>query len=162
MSDAVADTPEAPAKSRKLPLLLGALFSILGAGAGYYVVSSGLLDTTDNHGSTGTATEHPDALPDIAFVELDPILISLTGGKTARHLRFRAQLEVEAAFKGDVEHVLPRVTDVLNGYLRALSSADLEKPQALIRIRSQMLRRVQIVVGKGRVRDLLIMEFVLS
>ncbi|MDK3071686.1 flagellar basal body-associated FliL family protein [Sedimentitalea sp. JM2-8] len=162
MSDAVADTPEAVAKSRKLPLLLGVLFAILGAGAGYYIMSSGLLGVTDNHVLSGSATERPAALPDIAFVEVDPFLISLTGSETARHLRFRAQLEVEAASRDDVEHVLPRVTDVLNGYLRALNAHDLEEPQALIRIRSQMLRRVQIVVGKGRVRDLLIMEFVLS
>jgi flagellar FliL protein len=29
-------------------------------------------------------------------------------------------------------------------------------------LRAQMLRRVQIVAGEGRIRDLLIMEFVLS
>jgi flagellar FliL protein len=33
---------------------------------------------------------------------------------------------------------------------------------ALTRLRGQMLRRVQIVVGKDRVRDLLIMDFVLN
>jgi len=32
----------------------------------------------------------------------------------------------------------------------------------LLRLRSQMLRRVQVVTGEGRVRDLLIMEFVLN
>ena len=62
----------------------------------------------------------------------------------------------------EVETVLPRVTDVLNSYLRALELDDLRDPLALTRLRAQMLRRIQVVVGKERVRDLLIMEFVLN
>ncbi len=52
--------------------------------------------------------------------------------------------------------------DILNGYLRAVDVRDLEDPSALIRLRAQMLRRIQIVTGEGRVKDLLIMEFVLN
>jgi flagellar FliL protein len=162
MSDTVADPPADPPKSRKIPLIVGVILSILGAGAGFYAVSSGIVGAPKESESHAATNEHPEALPDISFIEIDPILISLNDTESIRHLRFRAQLEVEAAYRADVEYILPRVTDVLNGYLRALATTDLEKPQALIRIRSQMLRRVQIVVGKGRVRDLLIMEFVLS
>ena len=34
--------------------------------------------------------------------------------------------------------------------------------ERLVRLRAQMLRRVQMVTGEGRVRDLLITEFVLN
>jgi flagellar FliL protein len=51
---------------------------------------------------------------------------------------------------------------VLNGYLRAVDAADLEDPAALVRVRAQMLRRVQLVTGEGRVRDLLVTEFLLN
>ena len=57
---------------------------------------------------------------------------------------------------------MPRVLDVLNSYLRAVEVSDLEDPSALVRLRAQMLRRVQIVTGEGRVRDLLVTEFVLN
>ncbi len=57
---------------------------------------------------------------------------------------------------------MPRVVDVLNGYLRALEIQDIESAAALTRLRAQMLRRVQIVAGPGRINDLLIMEFVLN
>ena len=57
---------------------------------------------------------------------------------------------------------MPRIVDVMNGYLRALDAAELENPAALVRLRAQMLRRIQIVTGEGRVRDLLITEFVLN
>ena len=49
-----------------------------------------------------------------------------------------------------------------DGYLRALQTSDVENPSALARLRAQMLRRVQIVTGQGRVNDLLIMEFVIN
>lgn len=51
---------------------------------------------------------------------------------------------------------------MLNGYLRAVETSELEQRAALVRMRAQMLRRVQVVTGEGRVRDLLIMEFVLN
>jgi len=56
----------------------------------------------------------------------------------------------------------PRIVDVLNGYLRAVTFAEMADPNALARLRGQMLRRIQVVTGEGRVKDLLIMEFVLN
>jgi flagellar FliL protein len=57
---------------------------------------------------------------------------------------------------------MPRILDVLNSYLRAIDVASIEDPQAMARLRAQMLRRIQIVTGEGRVRDLLVTEFVLN
>jgi flagellar FliL protein len=57
---------------------------------------------------------------------------------------------------------MPRILDVLNSYLRAISFAMSKTPSAMARLRAQMLRRVQIVTGEGRVRDLLVTEFVLN
>lgn len=165
-----ATEPEPPAKSGKLPLLLALGLALAGAGGGYAVVSLGLLPLTgretaaeqgkpDQSGASGAA---PAALPDIAFVPLDTILITFGGQSAVSHLRFRAELEVAAAYAGEVESIRPRVVDVLNSYLRALDVAELANPAALARLRAQMLRRSQIVAGAGRVRDLLIMDFVLN
>ena len=56
----------------------------------------------------------------------------------------------------------PRVLDVLNSYLRVVEIDELSEPTSLLRLRAQMLRRVQIVTGEGRVRDLLITQFVVN
>ena len=159
MAETVTAGEETPQKRSKLPLLIG-LLMMLGLGGGaFYAVYSGLIlgapHAPEPHGET------PEALPEIAFVPLEPMVVSLSG-TAARHLRFSAQLEVPLAYKADVEHLKPRVMDVLNGYLRAVDVTELEDPSALIRLRAQMLRRVQIVVGEGRVRDLLVIEFVLN
>jgi flagellar FliL protein len=58
--------------------------------------------------------------------------------------------------------LMPRILDVLNTYLRAVDVRDLEQPAAIARLRAQMLRRIQVVTGEGRVRDLLITEFILN
>ena len=156
---------DAPPKASKLPLLVGLVLAVLGAGGGFFAVQSGLLGSDQ---SAEVHEEEPEAnsgdTPDVslAFVALDPLVISLQGASGRSHLRFSAQLEVPPAYAAEVEAIKPRVVDVLNGYLRAVEIATLEDPSALIRLRAQMLRRIQVVTGPGRVSDLLIMEFVLS
>ena len=99
---------------------------------------------------------------DLAFVPIEPMTVSVGGPSVRRHLRFRAELEVDPAGQADIEKLLPRVVDVLNTYLQSLSIAEIEDPSALLTLRSQMRRRIDLVVGGDRVHDLLVMEFVLN
>jgi flagellar FliL protein len=148
----------------KRGLLIGLVAAlVLGAG-GFYAAYSGLVGGPTEDGEVPAAA-HPapdTTLPDIAFIPLDPLVVSLGRGATNRHLRFSAQLEVPAAFEAEVRLLTPRVLDVLNGFLRAVDSRDIETPASLGRLRAQMLRRAKVVVGEDRVRDLLITEFVLN
>ena len=162
MADAaVTDEPQEK-KGSKLPLILGLVLAILGAGGGFYATSSGLLLSSESTVSEQPEAPKPLGTKDVAFVPMDPIAISLPASSPYRQLRFRGELEVDYQYRSDVETTLPRVVDVLNTYLRAVEVEDLEAPASLTRLRSQMLRRVQVVAGPGRVNDLLIMEFVLN
>jgi len=159
---AEADLPQdvAPKKRSNLPLLVGLILALALGGGGFYATWSGLLiGPAEGHGEDGHVVT---ALPDIEFVAIEPLVISLGPGAQSSHLRFTAQLEVDPAHTGEVTHLLPRILDVLNGYLRAVDMAELENPASLVRLRAQMLRRIQIVAGEGRVRDLLVTEFVLN
>ena len=104
----------------------------------------------------------PESLAGIAFVPLDTMVVSLGKDSGSAHLRFTAQVEVVDTATAEVTLLVPRILDVLNSYLRAIDVASIEDPQAMGRLRAQMLRRIQIVTGEGRVRDLLITEFVLN
>lgn len=159
--DAGAEAPQ-PKKS-KLPFLIGVVLMLLLGGGGFYAVYSGkvLPHAAKEDAASGHDAHEADPLPDIAYVPLEPLTISLKDAG-ARHLRFVAQLEVPKAYEADVEHLKPRVMDVLNGYLRAVDVHLLEEPTAMMRLRAQMLRRIRLVAGDGRVRDLLIIEFVLN
>jgi flagellar FliL protein len=168
MADVTADELEPEKKGGKLPLVIGLVLGLVGAGAGFYATTSGLIpvgasaDPQDETAQTEESSDYPAALPDIEYVDLTPIMITLSGDSTTHQLRFHAQLEVESKYFADVEKIRPRILDVLNGYLRALELSDLRDPLALTRLRGQMLRRIGIVAGKGRVRDLLVIEFVLN
>lgn len=168
MADVTADELEPEKKGGKLPLIIGLVLGLVGAGAGFYATTSGLIpigskaDAQDDKAMATETGDSPAALPDIEYVDLTPIMITLSGGDAIHQLRFHAQLEVEGKYFSDVEKIRPRILDVLNGYLRALELSDLRDPLALTRLRGQMLRRIGIVAGKGRVRDLLVIEFVLN
>jgi flagellar FliL protein len=159
MTDAADTADAAPARGRgKLGLILGLAAALALGGGGFYAIYSGLLDPA-------ALLRHEPAHPapaDVAFVAMDPIMVSLPPGASARHLRFTGQLEARPEHAAAVAQLMPRIVDVLNTYLRAVEPRDLEDPSALARLRAQMLRRVQVVTGEGRVDDLLVTEFVLN
>jgi flagellar FliL protein len=157
VSEATLD--DAPKKRSKKPLLIGVLLALLLGGGGFYAAWSGLLPGGGTH---DTAEAAPGPLQGIAFVPLETMVVSLGPDSGSEHLRFTAQVEVVDSAVEEVTLLKPRILDVLNSYLRAIDTAAIEDPQAMARLRAQMLRRVQIVTGEGRVRDLLITEFVLN
>lgn len=147
---------EAPAK-KKGGLLIGLLLAILGGGAAF-AYTSGMIGGKDGE----PKKEYAAYGTDLAFVPVDPMTVSLGDASERRFLRFRAELEVAAEYKSDIEKLLPRVVDVLNTYLQSLTLQDIEDPSSLLTLRSQMRRRVDLVVGGDRVHDLLVMEFVVN
>jgi flagellar FliL protein len=161
---AIEGEEEAPKKKSRKGLLIGVVLALLLGGGGFFAVYSGLIlgQEAEIAGAGAMEKEEVMDLPPVAFVEIDPLVISLGDGAANRHLRFRASLEVEPQYQEDVAKLVPRVLDVLNSYLRAVEMRDIEDPASLLMLRAQMLRRIQLVTGEGRVRDLLIMEFVLN
>ncbi|MDX1742011.1 MAG: flagellar basal body-associated FliL family protein [Ruegeria sp.] len=165
MTDATAEQAETPVKSGKYGMIIGLIFAVAGAGGGYFLTTSGMLPfggkPAMEHASGLDNAEPLKMLPKVDFIDLPPVIVSVDTGDS-RHLKFHAQLEVNSDFVDDVEKMKPRIMDVLNGYLRAVEMSDLEDSLALMRIRGHLLRRIEIVVGEGRVRDVLVMEFVLN
>lgn len=160
MADAEEPQDVAPKKSKK-PLIIGAVLALLLGGGGFYATFSGLILGHEDPAAAAVA-EQVSPLPDIAFVVVDPLVITLGTSDAGRNLRFSSQIEVPTPFVADVTLLLPRIKDVMNGYLRAIDPAMLDDPAMLLRMRAQLLRRIQMVTGEGRVRDLLVTEFVLN
>ena len=113
--------------------------------------------SSDAHGAPAAAHGNAGVAE---FVALDAITVNMGSRGESRHLRFSAQLEVTPGNATPVQHLMPRIMDVLNIYLRALDPREMEEPAALLRLRGQMLRRVQIVTGPGMVNDLLVLSLI--
>ena len=160
MATAEATLEEAPKKRSKKPLLIGLVLALVLGGGGFYATFSGMiLGGGEDHAEEEAM---PGPLMGVAFVPLETMVISLAPDSGSEHLRFTAQLEVVDSAAADVTTRTPRILDVINSYLRAIDTASIEDPHAMARLRAQMLRRIQVVTGDGRVRDLLITEFVLN
>lgn len=145
-----------------LPLLIGVVLALLAGAGGFWAVTKGPF----------APPEPPDVVEgpivagpppsDSIFVPLDPIVVTLGPAIAGRHLLFDAYLEVPPLHAEEVTRLLPRVLDVLNGYLRVIELAELADPTSLAVLRAQMLRRIQTVCGPGRVQDLLVTQFVVN
>lgn len=165
---------EPPKKKSKLPLIAGLVLALVLGGGGFYAVYSGMIlgggdDSHADAGGHGADDDHgapgghaAETLADVTFVPLQPLLVGLAMSDPPRQLRLEAHLEVTPEYAGDVQKMMPRIMDVMNSYLRAVEIHDLSEPAALLRIRAQLLRRIQVVTGEGRVQDLLVTTFLIS
>ena len=172
---------DVPEKKRGRALLIGVPLAFALSGGAFYAVYSGLISVPflddsaagTDAAASGTASRDaggpevleaarnaPFAMP--AFVPLEPLVISLGPDDGARHLKVVLSIEADPAQEEAVTAVKPRVADVLNTFLRAVEVSDIAEPAAMVRLRAQMLRRVQLVAPEGSVRDLLVQEFVLN
>ncbi len=164
MSEETEEEQEEPKKRSKLPLILALVLALGGGGGAFFAIYSGMI-LGGGHEDAAAADQEPHeefVAPDVAFVPLEPMVITMGAATENKHLRFTANLEVPSHQVENVTAVTPRVLDVLNNYLRALRMEDFEDPAALVRIRAQMLRRIQVITGPEAVRDLLITEFVMT
>lgn len=158
---AAADPTPAPVKRSKLPLILGLVLALAGGGGGFVAVQTGLLAGGADEEHAEEAQILPPIAP-VAYVAIDPLIVTLPRSSGRQYLRFVVQLEVAPEHLAEVEAIKPRIIDVMNGYLRAVAPADFEGQGVLEPLRAQLLRRIQVVTGEGRVRDLLIQEFLLN
>lgn len=152
-----------------VPLLIGVILAILGGGGGFWAVTSGPLasesaaeDMAEEDGDGEDEHVEDMAPTDVAFIELETLVITLGAGQSNRNLIFTAALEVEPEHVDEVTQLTPRVLDVLNSYLRVIAISELSEPTSLARLRAQMLRRIQVVTGSGRVHDLLVTQFLVN
>lgn len=157
-----ADAP--PKKGMMIPLVLGAILAVGGGAGGYWAVTQGPFAPTPEAFSDADApVSEPTAAPvETSFVPLETVIISLGPDETGRHLIVTAELEVPPQAVEEVARLSPRVLDVMNSYLRVVSLSELSDPASLARLRAQMLRRIQVVTGVDRVKDLLITQFVVN
>ena len=99
---------------------------------------------------------------EIVFVNLDPLVVSLSPDAKAQFLKVSISLETSKTNEKTAQHLQPRFRDALNTYLRAVDESDLVDPIAMTRLRAQMLRRLQVVASADIVTDVLITDFVLN
>lgn len=152
---------ETPKKKRALlPILVGILGAFLLGGGGFYLVYSGLILGGDDKTEESSVAPQKRAAP--SYMPIEQLTLSLASSGPSQHLRLSAHIEIAEGRLADAELFRPRFLSVINSYLRAIDPSDLEDPTALVRLRAQLLRRLQMVAGEDLIDDFLITEFILN
>jgi len=145
-----------------LPVLL-----VIGAAAGLYF--SGALSPLLGGGEKAQPAEAaagPGAAAPGAPVywDLPDILVNLrTDGPRPQFLKISVSLELDhPEDRAAIERVMPRVTDTFQVYLRELTADQLRGSAGLIRLREELLSRINAAVRPAHVKDVLFREMLIQ
>lgn len=144
---------------RKLLLLVGASVLLL-IGAALL-----LLDPFDLRGGDGKAAEHGTSVSQATyFYDLPEMLVNLdSAGERPSFLKLQVALELrepDAAHR--LEPLLPRIIDAFQVYLRQLRVADLNGSAGMLRLKEELLRRVNLAVAPMSVEGVLFKELIVQ
>jgi flagellar FliL protein len=159
-----------PLKILKLPLKFqlivaaGLLVVLGGGGAAYYF----LAPTPKSADETALASVQTQAanLPPAkaAFFDIPDIIVNIqTPDSAPAFLKLSVSLELDKAeAKAAIEPVLPRIIDQFQTYLRELRVEDIRGSAGVMRLKEELLRRVNLAVAPTPVRDVLLKEMIIQ
>ncbi len=101
----------------------------------------------------------------IVFYELPEMLVNLNtgGGKRKTYLKVRISLELQSA--DDVQEldlIMPRIVDSFQVYLRELRVEDLQGSTGLMRLKEELLTRLNVTARPIKINDVLFREMLVQ
>lgn len=98
------------------------------------------------------------------FVDIPKQTYNLnTGGEGTSFLQARIALEIDReSFRADIDVKMPRILDEFNVYMRELRPEDLDGAAGIIRLKEELLMRINQAVAPTRVKDVLFLEFLVQ
>jgi flagellar FliL protein len=139
-----------------LPVLL---LVVAGGGAGAYFFLFKKSSTEQ-----AKAEEVPLTPPKVAFSDMQDILVNIQSNDgTPAYLKLGVSLELEDdAQKAALQPLMPRITDQFQAYLRELRLDDLKGSAGVLRLKEELLRRVNVAAAPYKVRDVLLKEMIVQ
>ncbi|MCP5361657.1 MAG: flagellar basal body-associated FliL family protein [Hyphomicrobiales bacterium] len=143
---------------KKLLAVLVVLVLLGGGGAGAYFM--GLIPGL----SSSMHSDKQVGIPNIIYYDLAEFLVNLnTSNRASSFLKMSITLELpNDRAKALVEAKLPRIRDTFQVYLRELRSTDLQGSAGLVRLKEELLLRLNKILETERVTDILFKEIVVQ
>jgi flagellar FliL protein len=163
-ANATGEEAAAPKKrwGRKFLLMVGAggLVLLLGIAAGAYF----LFFARSAPPKSESANALPLVPPQVAYYDMPDMVVNIQSqdGSPA-YLKLGVALELDsAAEKPGLQVLMPRVVDQFQSYLRELRVDDLRGSAGVVRIKEELLRRINVAAQPYRVRDVLLKEMIVQ
>ena len=159
-----------PLKILKLPLKLqliavGGLLVVLGGGGAAYYFLAPKPKTADETAVASVQTQAANLPAATAvFFEIPDIIVNIqTPDSAPAFLKLSVSLELDKAeAKAAIEPVLPRIIDQFQTYLRELRVEDIRGSAGVMRLKEELLRRVNLAVAPTPVHDVLLKEMIIQ
>ena len=146
-----------------LPLLL---VLIGGGAAAYFLLFSGdseMADKGHDGGKAGKDSHDKATAGEHKLVFFDMLVNMNTSGRRKSYLKLKVSLELESAdMIPQLEAVLPRIIDSFNVYLRELRLEDLKGSAGLLRLKEELLLRINVTARPVKVKDVLFKEMLVQ
>jgi flagellar FliL protein len=146
---------------KMLMIAVPALLLVVGSGGtGAYFFLFKKSDKSD----VAKADEVPLTPPKVAFSDMQDILVNIQSNDgTPAYLKLGVSLELEDdAQKAAIQPLMPRITDQFQAYLRELRLDDLKGSAGVLRLKEELLRRVNVAAAPYHVRDVLLKEMIVQ
>ncbi len=150
--------------NRKLLIIAaaGLLVVLGGTGAGLYffVFAAPKADAT----RTANAEPIPATPPQVAFYDVPNIIVNIQSADgSPAYLKLGTALELNSEDeKAGITALMPRIVDQFQGYLRELRIDDLKGSAGVLRLKEELLRRINVAAAPYRVRDVLLKEMIVQ
>ena len=153
--------------NKKLLMIAAGVFVLVlcggGAGAWYFLFRG-------DHAAKAPANvaDAGDALPlvppKVAFYDMPDMVVNIQSPDgTPAYLKLSVSLELKSAEETPgIKALMPRVVDQFQTYLRELRVDDLRGSESVLRLKEELLRRINVTAAPYRVRDVLLKEMIVQ
>jgi flagellar FliL protein len=158
--------PEAPKKrfGKQFILIAGgaALFVIIASGVGVWFFF--FHSAPSNASANSQAQAIPLVPPQVAYYDMPDIVVNIQSADgSPAYLKLSVSLELVAMTeKGGIQVLMPRIVDQFQGYLRELRVDDLRGSAGIMRLKEELLRRINVAAAPYPVRDVLLKEMIVQ
>ena len=148
---------------KMLMIIVPVLLLVLGGGgAGVYFLVLKPKDTDKE--KMAKADAPPLTPPQVAFSDMPDILVNIQSNDgTPAYLKLSLSLELDNDLeKTGMTALMPRLVDQFQSYLRELRIDDLKGSEGALRLKEELLRRVNAAAAPYKVRDVLLKQMIIQ
>ncbi len=150
------------ANKKLLIIAAVALVALLGVGAGAYFFLFASKPAT--HLAKAKEAQLPLVPPKVVFYNVPDIVVNIqsqNGNPT--YLKLAVALELKNAKEEQgIKVLMPRIVDQFQSYLRELRVSDLQGSESVMRVKEELMRRINVAVAPYRVQDVLLKEMIVQ
>src|ERR1700728_1844966 len=108
--------------------------------------------------------EVPLTPPQVAFSDVPDILVNIQSNDgTPAYLKLSLSLEMDNDLGNTgMQRVMPRLAGQFQAYLRELRLDDLKGSEGVVRLKEELLRRVNVAAAPYKVRDVLLKQMIVQ